>query len=88
MNMVNVHIQCILVQNVLPSQFWLVIFYFYAEMTMHHGVFVIKCANRGFERLGLLRRNFQLRYSREFFPLSIMLFLSPSIINECFSRFL
>ena len=52
------------VQIFVPSQF-----YFCAEMTMPHGVVVIKCASRGFEWLGLLRLNFQLRYSREFFPL-------------------
>ena len=42
-------------------------FYFCTEMTMPHGVVVIKCASRGFEWLGLPRLNYQLRYSREFF---------------------
>ena len=52
----------------MPSQFWIAIF-FNVEMTMPHGVFVIKCASRGFEWLGPLRRKISTKVFEGVFPL-------------------
>ena len=57
------------VQNVFPSQFWLAFFIFYVEMTMSHGVFVIKYVSRGFEWLGPLRCKISTKVFQGFFSL-------------------